>query len=127
MEFTVEETFNVSAEKLYNAWLDPDEHSDMTGGEALITEDVDDKFTAWDGYIWGTNLEFQKNEYIKQTWMTSDFEEDQDYSTVEIFFKEIEDGTKVIIKHSNLNENDDHYKQGWIDNYFVPMKKYFKE
>lgn len=127
MEFTVEEIIQTSPERLYNAWLDSDEHSEMTGGDALITDDPEDKFTAWNGYIWGTNLELRPFEYIKQSWRTTDFEDEQDYSTLEIFFEKVDEGTKVIIKHSGLSENDEKYKQGWIDNYFIPMKKYFED
>ena len=126
MEFTVETVINVSPEKLYRAWLDSDEHSEMTGGDALITDELNDKFTAWNGYIWGTNLELKPHEYIRQSWRTTDFEEDQDYSTLEIFFEPTEEGTKIILKHSGLSENDEKYKQGWQDNYFIPMKSYFK-
>lgn len=126
MEFTVETIIKASPEKIYSAWLDPDGHSDMTGGDALITEDVDDKFTAWDGYIWGTNLELKKNEYIRQSWRTADFEEDQEYSTIEVFFEAVDEGTKITLKHSGLRESDEKYKDGWVENYFEPMKEYFE-
>ncbi len=126
MEFTVETIIKASPEKIYTAWLDTDEHSDMTGGEALITDDEDDKFTAWDGYIWGKNLELKPHEYIKQSWKTSDFDDDQDYSTIEVFFEPVEDGTKITLKHTGLTYKDEIYKKGWFDNYFIPMKKYFE-
>ena len=126
MEFTVSDTFNVSPEKLYQAWLDSDEHSDMTGGDALITDEIDDKFTAWDGYIWGKTLDLKPNAYIKQTWKTAEFEEDQNYSIVEIFFEPEGNGTRLTIKHSELTENDKQYEQGWIDHYFKPMHDYFE-
>lgn len=125
MEFTIEDTFNVSPEQLYKAWLDSDDHSDMTGGDALITDEIDDKFTAWDGYIWGKNMELKPCEYIKQSWKTADFEDDQDYSTLEIFFQSEGAGTKLTIKHSGLRDEDEQYKEGWVDNYFVPMHKFF--
>ncbi len=127
MEFTL--TFHIKAppKRIYTAWLDSDEHSDMTGGDALITEDVDDKFTAWDGYIWGKNLELIPGKYIKQSWKTADFDDDQDYSTLEVTFDEEDDGTKITLKHSELTYKDEHYKQGWFDNYFNPMKDYFED
>ena len=126
MEFTLEETFGVTPKQLYEAWLDSDQHSEMTGGEAFITEDEGDPYHAWDGYIWGKNLELRPHEYIKQSWKSSDFEEDQEFSIVEISLKEVPHGTLLTLRHSNLSDNDDQYKQGWIDNYFVPMKEYFK-
>ncbi|MBV6645833.1 MAG: SRPBCC domain-containing protein [Cyclobacteriaceae bacterium] len=126
MEFTVETTIKTSAERLYNAWLDSDEHADMTGGDALITDEEDDKFTAWDGYIWGTTVELKANEYIRQRWRTADFRDLQEDSMVEIFFEEKGEETVVRIKHSNLMDDDDQYEQGWVDNYFIPMKAYFE-
>jgi activator of HSP90 ATPase len=125
MEFTIEESFPVSAKMLYETWLDSDGHTDMTGGEALITDEEGDPFNAWDGYIWGKNLELKVGEYIKQSWKTSEFDEDQEYSIVEITFKESNGQTTLILKHSNLQDKDDHYKQGWLDHYFEPMKVYF--
>lgn len=126
MEFIVETIIKASPERIYHAWLDSDEHSEMTGGDALITEDVDDKYTAWDGYIWGTTLELKENEYIRQSWRTADFEEDQEYSTIEIFLESVDDGTKISIKHTGLGDADEKYKQGWVENYFEPMKEYFE-
>ena len=76
--------------------------------------------------IWGENLAFRKNEYIKQTWKTSDFEDDQPYSILEVFLATDGAETKVTLKHSGLTEKNDHYRQGWIDNYFEPMKAYFE-
>ncbi len=126
MEFELETTLPASASAVYEAWLDSDQHSDMTGGQALITEDEGDKFTAWDGYIWGTNLELKKDQYIKQTWRTSEFQEDQPNSILEVFFSSKGDNECLLrLKHSELTDADEHYKQGWIDNYFEPMNLYF--
>ena len=41
-------------ERLYSAWLDPHEHTKMTGGEA--TDEGGGRFTAWDGYITGRTV-----------------------------------------------------------------------
>lgn len=126
MEFTLEQYFDVSPGELYDAWLDSDAHSEMTGGEASITPDLDDPYSAWDGYIWGRNLELREGEYIRQSWKTADFEEEQDYSTLEITLEPQEKGTLLKLKHSDLTDADDHYIEGWKDNYFEPMKGYFK-
>ncbi len=128
MEFVVETTIKASPERIYSAWLDSDAHSAMTGSIAIITQDVGDKFTAWDGYIWGTTLELQPNRYIKQTWRTTDFSEEQEPSLVEIFFDaDGAGGTILKIKHSALTDADGDYEQGWVDYYFDPMKMYFED
>ena len=126
MEFVVETTIHASAERIYQTWLDSDGHSEMTGSIAIITEDIGDKFTAWDGYIWGTTLETKENSYIRQTWRTTDFSEEQEASIVEVFFEpQGDDATSVKIKHSNLTDADGEYEKGWVDFYFTPMKEYF--
>ena len=126
MEFTIETTIPAPPGKVYLAWLDSDQHSLMTGGSALITEDEGDKYSTWDGYIWGTNMELKPGEYIKQTWRTSEFADDQPHSIVEIYFEEGDEGSTLLkINHSQLTEEDIKYKQGWEDHYFTPMREYF--
>ena len=123
MEFTIETIIPAVPFQVYQAWLDSDQHSQMTGGGALITED---KFSTWDGYIWGTNLELKPHEYIKQTWRTSEFADDQANSIVEIFLEEHDNvHTLLRLHHSELTEDDIKYKQGWEEHYFTPMKAYF--
>jgi uncharacterized protein YndB with AHSA1/START domain len=127
MEFTLEEYFEASPETIYKAWLDSDEHSEMTGGaDALITDEVGEPYNAWDGYIWGKTLELKPNEFIRQSWRTDEFEDEQPYSFIEITLKPEGSGTRLTLKHAGLSENDEKYKQGWVDNYFVLMKKYFE-
>ncbi len=125
MEFELQCTLQATPQEVYDAWMDSDKHSDMTGGQALITDDEGDKFSAWDGYIWGGNLELVSGKYIKQSWRTSEFQDDQPHSLVEIFLEAKEDGCLLRLKHSNLTDADEQYKQGWVDNYFEPMQQYF--
>lgn len=126
MEFSLEIILPVPPQKVYESWLDSEAHSEMTGGDALITDDVGDKFTAWDGYIWGTNLELIPHKFIKQTWRTSEFADDQENSIIEIHLKAHgDDGTQLTLNHYDLTENDHQYKQGWEDHYFTPMLAYF--
>lgn len=127
MEFTLEEFIEANPAEIYNTWLDSDSHTDMTGGDALITDEIGEPFNAWDGYIWGKTLDLKPNEYIKQSWRTVDFDDDQEYSQVEIFLQPEGDGTRLVLKHTGLTDQDEKYKQGWIDNYFKPMKDYFSK
>lgn len=51
--FELSATFNVPASRIYDAWFDGNSHEAMTGGEASCGDQINDPFTAWDGYIWG--------------------------------------------------------------------------
>ena len=128
MEIELTAIFDSTPNAVYNAFLDSDEHSEMTGGQALITEDEGDKYSAWDGYIWGTILELKPDNYIRLSWRTPDFEEDQPHSLVEIFLSDNPEGKcELRLKHSELLDKDTQYEQGWIDNYFTPISEYFKK
>jgi len=125
-KFTVSEWFPASPEEIYLAWLDSQSHSLMTGSPAKISSKVGVEFEAWDGYIFGKNLELEPGKRILQTWRTTEFDPSEQDSLVEIVFELVLNGTKVTIHHSNLPAHGSQYQQGWVDFYFQPMKVYFK-
>ena len=119
------EFFPVTPLELYNAWLDSNKHTAMTGGEADVSTTIGDDFSAWDGYIWGKNIELLEGEKIVQTWRTTEFAEDDDDSQLEIIFKPTAKGTELTLIHTHIPQGQTQYYQGWIDHYFTPMKEYF--
>ncbi len=128
MEFKIEVKIKAAVEKIYKAWLSSKGHSAMTGSKAEISNKPGDKFTAWDGYISGENIDLEENVRIMQSWRTTDFKKNQDDSLLEIEFIPLDENTtRLILIHSNLEPEDLHYKQGWKDSYFEPMKKYFEK
>jgi len=122
------DTIPATPEEIYEAWLDSKKHSAMTGSKAVIDPEVGGKFTAWEEYISGTNVELEPNHRILQKWRTTDFSDDLPDSDLEILLDEIPGGTKVTIVQSSLPEDQvDAYKAGWKDFYFEPMKAHFKK
>lgn len=127
MEFTLKTRIKASPEEIYSTWLSSDGHSKMTGGEATISDEIGAQFTAWDGYIIGTNLELEINKRIVQSWRTSQFEEEEEDSRIEIVLVEMDEETELTLLHANLPESGEHYRKGWEVHYFQPMKIYFAE
>lgn len=127
MEFTLKHTFNVSAQQIYDAWMDSESHTRMTGGDADIKNEVGTNFTAWDGYIEGTNLELEPGKRIVQTWRTSEFEDHEDDSRIEILLKEGDGRTELTLIHTNLPAHGKQYISGWDNHYFQPMEAYFSK
>lgn len=127
IEFTIKAHFSITAEKIYKAWLDGKEHSKMTGEKAFSTDVVGADFSAWDGYISGKNIELIPNKTIKQTWRTTDFDENDENSIVLINFTNKQNGCELVLKHSNIPIGQPDYKQGWQEFYFTPMGKYFNK
>ena len=126
MRFTISTTVNASAKEIYQLWLSGKGHSQMTGSKATGSTKVNGRFTAWDGYIAGRNLELRPFALIIQAWRTTEFAPGQDDSNLRIDLISVgTTKTKVTLTHSNLRHADMHYKRGWRDHYFAPMKEYF--
>ena len=77
ISFEISEVFPAAPEEIYQAWLDSEAHSKMTGSAAIVSDVVREAFTAWDGYIRGTNLELEAPARIVQDWRTSEFTDDE--------------------------------------------------
>ena len=126
--FTLTTTFPASAQEIYDAWLDSRAHSQMTGGEASMTDEVGAEITAWDGYITGRNLALVPGERIVQAWRTTQFTDEHEDSIITLTLEEVEDGTLLTLVHSNVPEGQTGYERGgWQQHYFEPMKEYFAE
>ena len=126
INFEVSDIIPAPPEEIYSAWLDSTEHSNMTGGRAEVSAVVGETFKAWDGYIQGKNLELTFPNRIFQHWRTTEFDEADKDSELEILLEPLDGGTKVTLRHTALPEHGMQYQQGWIDSYFIPMKEYFQ-
>lgn len=123
--FTIEKTFKVNAQTLYSYWLSSEKHSEMTGGTAECSEAIGAKHLAWDGYIWGENVELIPGKKIVQTWRTIEFDDNDADSIITITFSKKEEGCVLILQHKNIPSGQKQYEKGWIDHYFTPMEEYF--
>jgi activator of HSP90 ATPase len=120
--------FPVTAKRLYDSWLSSSAHSNFTGGKAVIDGRVGGKFKAWDGYISGSILILQPYGRIVQTWRTTEFPEIAPDSRLEILFEKHNSETKITLIHTQVpNGQERKYEKGWKENYFKPMKKFFKK
>ncbi len=125
LEFTVADVVAATPQDLYDAWLDSERHTAMTGGAAHVSAEVGGTFDAWDGYISGTNLELGPGLRIVQAWRTRQFEEQHADSRIEVTFEAAEGGTRVTIRHTDVPDGQPDYEQGWVDHYLDPMKRHF--
>jgi uncharacterized protein YndB with AHSA1/START domain len=115
-----------SPEEVYDAFVDAKKHSAFTGAKATGDAKVGGEFSAWDGYITGKHLELEPGGRIIQEWITSEWPEGYPPSRLEFTFREVKGGTELTMVHSKVPEEQaDEYRQGWIDNYWDPLKDYF--
>jgi activator of HSP90 ATPase len=111
---------------VYAAWMSSKGHGAMTGSAAKITARGGGKFTAWDGYISGKTLELEPGSRIVQSWRTTDFQEQEPDSSLEVLLQKAKGGTRITLVHTNIPDGHGaEYRKGWLDFYFKPMKEYF--
>ena len=125
IEFTVSGIVAAPAQAIYDAWLDGEGHSAMTGSPAHGAPEAGASFDAWDGYITGTNLVLEPPRRIVQAWRTAMFKADEPDSEIEVSFEPVEGGTRLSIRHSNVPDGEEHYEAGWQSHYIEPIKRYF--
>ena len=117
----------VSPEKVYETFIDPEKHSEFTGSKASGKPKVGGKFETWDGYSFGKYLELEKDRRIVQTWQTTDWPEGYPPSKLEILLKRTDEGTELTMIQTDVPaEIEEELAEGWLEFYWKPMKKYFK-
>lgn len=124
--YTLTSRIPASAREIYDAWLDSRGHSEMTGGQARMSDAIGAEVSAWDDYISGRNLELSPGERIVQSWRTTEFTDEHEDSIITVLFEEVADGTLLTLVHSNVPDDQRSYEEGgWQTNYFEPMQSYF--
>ena len=122
-------TLPAAPKKVYDAWLNGKEHSAFTGGKATASAKVKGKFSAWDGYITGVNIDLKAGKKIVQAWRTTEFPDDALDSVLEVHLAAKPGGkTALTLIQTNIPKGQGiKYKGGWKNHYFEPMKEYFSK
>jgi activator of HSP90 ATPase len=121
--------FNVSPEEFYNAILDPVKHSAFTHTKVEISNVEGSSYSAYDGYIEGTNLELIPGKLIVQSWKASeDNWPEGHFSKITFRISAEKKGCKVEFTHENIPDGmGEMYDEGWKENYWEKMKLFFKK
>ena len=115
-----------SPSRLYEAWIDADEHGKMTDTQVTIEPHVGGRHTASDGYIEGTILELSPGRRVVQSWRSLDFPQGSAESRLEVSFSPVGGGTEVELIHTAIPDGQGaDYEAGWLEYYFKPMQAYF--
>ena len=125
IEFEVSGHLLATPQQVYDAWLESEGHTAMTGGKAECSDAVGGEFTAWDGYISGRNVALESGSRIVQSWRTTQFADDELDSQIELLFEGSDGGTRVTLSHTNVPDGGEHYQSGWQSHYLEPMADYF--
>jgi len=120
--------FNASASDLYEYLVNPRKFSKITGAKASNTGKVGGKFTAWDDYISGTNLELSPGKKIRQKWTCADYPEGTFSEVTFELKKKTDKQTELVFTHEDVP--DDLYEdlsEGWNQFYWEPIKDHIED
>ena len=116
-------TLKTAPHDVYEALIDPKKHAQFTGGEAKISRKVGGKFSTFDGYAEGENLELEPDKKIVQTWRADDWPEGH-YSKTTYTLTPVAAGTRLSFTQTGVPEDAyEDISQGWRDYYWKPMKE----
>lgn len=115
-----------SPEEIYRAFLSSREHSGFTGSNSRCSAKVGGRFTAWNGYISGKNIELVKDKKIVQEWETTEWPPGYEPSILTISLTSDGKGTQLKMIQTKVPASQyDEYNQGWYESYWDRMTEYF--
>jgi len=115
-------TFKAPPHEVYEALMDSRQHARFTQAPAKISRKVGGAISAFGDYISGTNLELVPDQKIVQAWHASEWPAGH-MSRVTFKLAPVLGGTRLSFTHSGVPDKFvADIRQGWIDNYWVPMK-----
>ena len=118
---------NTKVETLYSLYMDAKLHSLVTGSAAKIQRREGAKFSAYDNYCYGKNLQLIPGRLIVQSWHAADWGDADAESTLILLFEQKGNDATVYMTHANVPANQyTALKDGWNSFYWQPWKAYLK-
>lgn len=123
---------NATLAKVWEAFVSPDMINEWGGGpRAIMGDKVGDRFSLWDGEIWGTNIQVEERRRLRQEWFAS-----KEWKLPSIVTIELDNpgGGETLVKvtHEKLPENLDEasfksFDDGWDKYYMEPLIRLVEE
>jgi activator of HSP90 ATPase len=121
-------TFDASPDQIYNLIMDEKKHAAFTGSRATMSTKPNGKFSVFDGYCQGYNIELVKGKKIVQAWhFAEDGWPDDHYSICNFELEKVGDKTRLRFNQTNIPEHKvASLKEGWKQFYWDAIKIYLK-
>ena len=115
------------AEQLYEMYLDPKIHGEITGSPVQISREDGSEFHAFNKMLLGKMLHVVPGRLIVQSWRAAHWNpEDLDSTLILTFWPEGEN-CRIELVHVNVPDHDyDDANQGWEKYYWIPWRAYLE-
>ncbi|MGB6043588.1 MAG: SRPBCC domain-containing protein [Pirellulales bacterium] len=118
-------TLPATPDRLFDMYLDADDHSSFTGAPAIIEPQPGGRFSAFGEALTGIILRVQPKRLIVQSWRSANWPEDAIDSTLVLSFWPQGEGARIELVHVNVPEIDfAGVSQGWHQYYWAPWRAY---
>jgi activator of HSP90 ATPase len=117
-------TFAATPEKGYHLIMDSKKHAAFTGSKVTMSIKVNGKFSVFDGYCHGYNIELIEGKKIVQAWyFAEEGWPDDHFSLCTFLLEPVGNKTKLIFRQTGVPEHTaDALKDGWKQYYWEAMK-----
>lgn len=121
-------TFDASTLEVYNLIMDAKKHSAFTGSKVIMSNKPNGKFSVFDGYCHGYNIELIEGKKIVQAWhFAEDGWPDDHFSICTFRFDQQDNKTKLTFLQTDVPEHKaEELKEGWKKYYWEAMKDFLK-
>ena len=126
LEFEIRFEINASPEKVFKALTNSELIQQWCGSKGEVVPNGE--FSMFDGWVKGKTTKFEPNYALAYTWKPEDWDSSFSDSLVEYAFSPSINGTLIVLKHSQLpnQEEADSHRQGWYDYVLEPIKEYLE-
>ena len=121
---TIHQEVRISAapQRVYDALLQSERFSSMTGAPAQIDAREGGSFSCFGGMILGRNVELVPGRRVVQAWRVGNWPEGV-YSIARFQLEPDGAGTRVVFDHAGFPAGDAaHLEAGWEKNYWKPLR-----
>ena len=114
-----------AAERLFEMYLDPEQHAAFTGQSVTIGAEPGAKFSAFDGQLSGQILHVVAPRLIVQSWRSTQFRDENPDSTLILTFTSEGEQGRIDLVHLDVPDHDvDGVTEGWGKHYWTPWRAY---
>lgn len=118
-------SFSAPPDRLFDMYLDPQEHASITGAKVAFEPRPGGSFRAFDGALAGTWLHIEPKRLIVQTWRSTNWSADAIDSILTLTFWPEPQGARIELAHVNVPDDDfAGVSDGWEKFYWRPWRDY---
>jgi hypothetical protein len=118
-----------AAPTLFEMYLSPAAHADITGAPVTIGDAPGAEFRAFNDMLTGTILAIVRPRLVVQSWRSPAFRPQDSDSTLILIFTPEGDGAagRIDLVHLDVPDHDlKGVREGWESHYWTPWRKYLE-